>query len=283
MKKKTLEGFELYRLLKANAEREHKEFVQELKAFLKKSESSMDASEFMKASIFSFLERMSLKFGQFSINQLAKLSGFTKKVANNIYKSNVNEFEKSISTIQNVFENEKENKALLEVYVGENVRLIKGVNEGNFNKIRSIAMGLAEGRKQSLVIRELNEVLKKTTSGYKRIARDQSSKLYSSITEVRAQSNGWEFYRWQDSNDGKVRDLSNSGGYQDHKNLDGKIFRFSEPPVDTFKGKGTKTHNPGFNYNCRCTAEILFDPPSFFNKNGDGSYSYKDNIKNKAA
>jgi SPP1 gp7 family putative phage head morphogenesis protein len=102
----------------------------------------------------------------------------------------------------------------------------------------------------------------------KLIARDQSNKLYGDLTELRAKFNGWEFYEWDDSDDSRVRD--------DHKRLDGKIYKFSEPPVTVTTGKRAgERNNAGQDIQCRCLALIVFDRTviSLLKRQPDGSYA----------
>jgi|GEM_PF-4573569 len=80
------------------------------------------------------------------------------------------------------------------------------------------------------------------------IARDQVLSLNAQVTERRHAAAGIEEYTWRTSGDGDVRAT--------HRALDGKVFRYDEPPVQD--KKGNRAH-PGIFYQCRCTAEPVIE------------------------
>jgi uncharacterized protein with gpF-like domain len=88
-------------------------------------------------------------------------------------------------------------------------------------------------------------------------ARDQTTKLYSAVTEERHTSLGIEEYVWTTANDEIVRGDPNgkwplrNGKGGDHYSLNGRTFRYDDPPVVDHTGR---TANPGRDYVCRCIA-----------------------------
>lgn len=72
----------------------------------------------------------------------------------------------------------------------------------------------------------------------KTIARDQTSKLNSSINSFRQRSAGVKSYEWSTSRDERVRDS--------HADNEGKEFDWGNPP--------SETGDPGDDVNCRCVA-----------------------------
>jgi SPP1 gp7 family putative phage head morphogenesis protein len=76
------------------------------------------------------------------------------------------------------------------------------------------------------------------------IARDQTLKLNSQLSQARATSVGVTSYTWVTSRDERVR----SG----HAALHGKVFRYDTPPV-TNPRTGEVNH-PGGDFQCRCVA-----------------------------
>jgi len=76
------------------------------------------------------------------------------------------------------------------------------------------------------------------------LARQETSLLVSKYRQLRYEEVGVQRYKWSTSHDPRVR--------QDHKDLNGRIFRFDDPPVvDRATGKKA---NPGEDFNCRCVA-----------------------------
>lgn len=280
--KKTInstQGIELYRFLKKKADFELKQVKNTLNDFYRLYNVSLDANEAILNPLRLYLEER-LDRLKVDISNKSLLKKFLDASANRTLRKNKLDFNSGVQSIQNVFENEPANQDLLNYYIEENARLIKGVDGASLERMKGIIQGsIQSGSKKSSIFQELNQVVLRTKKQYKFIVRDQSAKLYSSITEVRAKTNNWDFYMWEDSGDINVRSLANTGGYQSHKMLDGKIYRFSEKARDVLKGKGLQFHNPGMNYGCRCTARVLFDPPEAFKMESDGSYSYKKEYK----
>jgi SPP1 gp7 family putative phage head morphogenesis protein len=81
------------------------------------------------------------------------------------------------------------------------------------------------------------------------IARDQIAKLNSKITESTQKAAGIESYKWRSSRDQRTRER--------HRELDGTIHRWDDPPVVDPK-TGRRDH-PGEDYQCRCVAIPVVD------------------------
>jgi SPP1 gp7 family putative phage head morphogenesis protein len=75
------------------------------------------------------------------------------------------------------------------------------------------------------------------------IARDQNSKVYSSLTTERLEDNGVEYFKWLHSSAGKVPRHS-------HVEKDGKVFKINDPKLWT--GPKADQGPPGWAINCRC-------------------------------
>lgn len=86
------------------------------------------------------------------------------------------------------------------------------------------------------------------------IARQESKLVKAEYLQDKATSNGYTSYMWETAHDEKVRD--NPKG-EDHKDLDGKIFRFDSPPV--VDHKTGRRANPAQDYNCRCVAKVIVE------------------------
>ena len=81
------------------------------------------------------------------------------------------------------------------------------------------------------------------------LARQETSLLVSKYREVKYTDAGIDMYQWSTSHDDRVRHR--------HKELDGRIFKFSDPPI-TDNATGAR-NNPGSDYNCRCTCIPIFN------------------------
>jgi len=146
-------------------------------------------------------------------------------------------------------------------FVKENSSLITTLTNEQIDKIEQLVF--REGRRRASV-REIHlkirDVFKTSEARAALIARDQVSKFNGKLTEIRQRNAGIVKYKWQTSQDGRVRTLSNSHGYSDHGGLNGKEFSWNKPPVTVFKGKraGERNH-PGEDINCRCVALPVLD------------------------
>jgi SPP1 gp7 family putative phage head morphogenesis protein len=103
-----------------------------------------------------------------------------------------------------------------------------------------------EGRRSSEIIPMIMESGNVTLSRATMIARTETGKAASAITQARAKFIGAEQYIWRTARDVFVRKA--------HKKLEGKVFNWDDPPVA--EENGTR-HNPGEFPNCRCFAEPL--------------------------
>ncbi len=133
--------------------------------------------------------------------------------------------------------------ALIDGFAAENAELIKDIPE---QVLRDIAKSTTRAIQNATPHRELaKELAEKIGFGEKRarrIARDQVGKLYAKINETRFRAIGVDEYIWRTVGDRRVR--------PEHQALNGRRFRFSNPPPDG---------NPGEPIFCRCFAEPVFD------------------------
>ncbi len=142
----------------------------------------------------------------------------------------------------------------MEEAVRENVGLITSIQTDFINDIGEKVFGnlLEGGRSENLIsiIRERGDV---SLSRAKFIARDQTAKLNSGLTEARSKALGLDVYEWSGTGDERERDT--------HLPLNGKLCKYSDPTV--YSGDGGKTWkkrssigayegNPGEDYQCRC-------------------------------
>ena len=141
-------------------------------------------------------------------------------------------------------------KRALETWIQQNVDLIKTIPHQNLAKMREIV--LESYRSGTTTTRIVKAIQKEYGTGRRHarlLARDQISKLNGEITQKQQQDAGvWE-YIWSDSGDSRVR----SG----HRKLNGKKFRWDDPPV-VDERTGRRCH-PGGDYQCRCVAIPVFD------------------------
>lgn len=127
---------------------------------------------------------------------------------------------------------------LADVWVRENVRLIKSVETQYFDRIESVIIQAVQNgemtRDVAAKIREIGGVSARRANI---IARDQVGKLNGQLTKYRQMNLGIETYEWSTSGDRRVRPT--------HQSRSGKIYRWDSPPPDG---------HPGEPILCRCSA-----------------------------
>lgn len=139
----------------------------------------------------------------------------------------------------------------VERLVRENASLIRTLPSDIAEKTNSfVAAQQRRGLRSDTIAKQLQERLPEMRAASVRlIARTETAKAETAVTQARAESIGIGWFEWRTSEDGRVR-LS-------HKKMDGVLCRFSDPPApEALAGeKSTLGHYaPGGCPNCRCLA-----------------------------
>lgn len=133
---------------------------------------------------------------------------------------------------------------IIEAKTIENVNLIQSIPDQYFKSIVTIVNeGTTRGNRASSMITEILKLNKTTRNRAKVIARDQTTKVNSAVSQARQETLGVTKYRWRTSEDERVRDS--------HRRNNGKIFRWDRPPKET--------GHPGQDIQCRCVAEPIIE------------------------
>jgi SPP1 gp7 family putative phage head morphogenesis protein len=128
------------------------------------------------------------------------------------------------------------------------VDLIKTMTESKVERVRAILEDAGSGTRVETIRNRLMEdegVSKRQAS---LIARDQTLALNSRITSLRHQAAGITEFIWRTSGDASVRPT--------HRKLEGKRFKYGEPPVSEKDGSRGR---PGEKWQCRCTMEPVIE------------------------
>ena len=134
----------------------------------------------------------------------------------------------------------------------ENVALIKSIPKDTLSEMQGIvSQGFQTGATLTSIEKEIRNTYHVKRSSAKLLARDQIAKLNGELTKQQQTDAGVEEYIWSDSGDGRVR--------ESHHALNGKRFRWDDPPVVTPPGKPVRRCHPGQDYQCRCVALPVFD------------------------
>lgn len=137
--------------------------------------------------------------------------------------------------------------------IERNAKLIKSMPERIRSEITDIvARESLEGRRASDIAEDLQERFPEMLKAKADlIARTETSKTSSALTQARSQNLGINWYEWRTSEDGRVR--------KSHKHMDGVLINWNDPPspealtkppIKSTLGK----YNAGCAPNCRCYA-----------------------------
>lgn len=139
---------------------------------------------------------------------------------------------------------------LLDYWVSQNVGLIKTIPQDSLNEMREIVYeGFRTGQTTKSIVKDIQHVYSVNKNHARLIARDQLAKLNADLTKRQQTDAGVKEYKWSTSRDSRVR--------EGHRRLNGKRFRWDDPPiVDTKTGR--RCH-PGEDYQCRCVPIPVFD------------------------
>ena len=141
-------------------------------------------------------------------------------------------------------------RELMEKWVNDNVDLVKTIPKSTLGDMRNIVMdGYRNGETTTSIVKKLQRAYSIERRHAQLLARDQIAKLNSNIAQQQQRDAGVEEYIWSTSGDGRVR--------ESHKKLNGKKFRWDDPPV-VDERTGRRCH-PGEDYECRCVALAVFD------------------------
>ena len=181
-------------------------------------------------------------------SQLERLAHLTRKLTIREWKRVVSKT-LGIDLTDDKYLGEFYEKALKE-WTELNVDLIKSIPKNSLGEMEDIVLeGVKTGKTAKSVLQDIQHTYGVSRNKAKFLARDQMAKLNSNIAQMQQTNAGVEEYIWSSSGDGRVRDR--------HKELDGKKFKWSEPPI-VDKKTGRRAH-PGQDYQCRCVALPVFD------------------------
>jgi SPP1 gp7 family putative phage head morphogenesis protein len=144
-------------------------------------------------------------------------------------------------------------------YIQKNVQLVEDLGKDYID-------GVAQAARDSFVgggdMKTLAETMSVYTEGDMAKAafwaRDQVGDAYSAFTESMHKKAGFPNYYWRTTGDSRVRGMD-AKDETSHVALNGMIFSWARGAAYTGQLSKPGAKHPGFDYNCRCTAEPTFD------------------------
>jgi len=136
--------------------------------------------------------------------------------------------------------------AVMQKLIEDQVSLITSLPLNTAQRVQDLAIrAVIEGGRSDEISGLIMAIGGTTKARANTIARTEVSRASTMFTQARAEAIGSDGYIWRSSEDSDVRD--------EHKELNGKFFKWDEPPVAD-KRTGIRAH-AGCIWNCRCYAE----------------------------
>lgn len=132
----------------------------------------------------------------------------------------------------------------------QNVQLIQSIPARYLEEVETLLIAnMRSGMRPGYIVSALVDQYGITQRRAKFIARDQTGKIQGEINERQQRSAGFDYFRWLDSDDRRVRDR--------HRKIAEKVtaygpgvYRWDNLPLS----QDGVPIRPGQDYNCRCTA-----------------------------
>lgn len=163
---------------------------------------------------------------------------------NSFSYSNVNAQARAISS--QAIESNPTIQAFIKAKIKENTSYITSMRDKYVAQLQSdIYRAISDGKGATELT---NAIVKRTNMSYNHarlIANDQTGSILAELNKYRATHAGFEKYRWQSMEDGRVRPK--------HQELDQKVFSYDDPDG------GDNGQLPGEPINCRCVALPVID------------------------
>lgn len=190
---------------------------------------------------------------QFLLNQLSNLDKLTQKL---VFDEAVNAIMKNLQ--DRVYKNAKQHKIelitpKLDDFMQDEIAKrytenldfwVKNWTEDQIVKMRNQVSVMANVGKSTKAIADyIQKEFGISQNHAKFLARNESAIATSSYLSAKYESEGFTHFKWHTIMDGRERQL--------HKQLNGQIFRFAEPPI--IDERTGQRGLPGQTYNCRCT------------------------------
>ena len=200
-------------------------------------------------TFMEILDDLQKKYEEFRLERkLGNLADLNRKLAIREWKRVVHKTI-GINVLDDYYMGEFFREAM-KLWTANNVNLIKTIPRDTLSNMMDIVReGYSSGKSNTQIGREIQEEYGTERRHAQFIARDQMAKLNADLTRAQQQDAGVSEYIWSTSRDQRVRDR--------HAELDGKRFKWGEPPVvDERTGRRAE---PGQDYQCRCCALPVFN------------------------
>jgi len=167
---------------------------------------------------------------------------------NTAFKASEGKQKRSLGIDQ--FSNSVQMKETLQAATMQNARLITSIPAQYLEQVSNVVMGnMRQGMRPSAIESELMDQFGITKRRAKFIARDQTAKVQGELTKQRQIDAGYQYFKWIDSEDQRVRHRHHEIATATTPYGVG-VYRWTKLPLSD----NGQPIQPGSDYNCRCTA-----------------------------
>lgn len=176
-----------------------------------------------------------------------------KAIADLVHKLSIREWKKAVSKTLGIdiledYYSGDYYREMIDRWISANVDLIKTQPKESLGRMKElIYQDYMSGKSTSNIVNELQAQYGMDKRHAQLIARDQTAKLNSKITQSQQKDAGVSKYKWSGTLDRRER--------ASHEALEGEILSWDNPP----KTDGERRCHPGEDYQCRCCALPVFD------------------------
>lgn len=138
---------------------------------------------------------------------------------------------------------------------------IKDFTQQEIPKLRKKVQETAfTGNRYGSLVQTIQDSYGVSLNKAKFLARQETHLLMAKFKEVRYTGAGVQEYKWycvHQPHDKNPRRHTPGNVRYSHGLLEGKVFRWDDPPITSNPGEPVRRNNPGQDYNCRCFARPI--------------------------
>lgn len=224
-----------------------KEIWESIKLSIQKAQQKL-------SQISQFLQYVEMNLDQiietmlFHNEVITVLDDVGNQIQKNVKKVNILEFDFTDEQKEEIARNYTNN---MQLYIKDFIQ--KRVPEMRQKVAKAVLEGYREIDVQKMLETEYGIAERKA----KFLAQNETSIMLAQIKKVHYSAMGFDSFMWHTILDARERPL--------HRELNGKIFRFDNPPV--IDERTGQRGLPGETYNCRCNMTPIMSDSAFYNTN----------------
>lgn len=196
--------------------------------------------------------RVDKKLSSVVPTELADQFKLEKIFDSTIYSFN-KDFEASVKSISVKVQLTKEQREKIRKEYTENMKLyVRKWTEDEIIKLRKqVQSNVSAGMRYEGLVKIIKDSKRVSDNKAQFLARQETNLLLTEMRKQRYTDVGVNKYKWVTLHDDKVRHR--------HRQLDGKVISWDNPPIVTEPGEAVRRAHAGADFNCRCIAHPVIE------------------------